>query len=78
MSAAERRSSVFDIVVPDKIHYLTPLADDKCPLLECPEEVLVKVFAKLGRRDISRCRRVSRTLVANHLYCPQDALQDQS
>ena len=57
-SGSNRTSGDFDKIAPDALRYLTPPKDGGCPLMEVPEEVLVKVFAKLGRGDLTSCRRV--------------------
>ena len=49
--------SAFGRIAPESPAYLTPPAE-KCPLLDVPEEVLVKVYAKLEYGDLLRCLSV--------------------
>jgi len=42
--------------------YESPPVDGRCILLECPEEVLVKVFEYVDRQTYTNCLRVSHPL----------------
>lgn len=55
----ESQSSVTDTRSAQRPRYEPPPVDGKCMLLDCPEEVLVRVFKLVDRQTYTSCLRVS-------------------